>query len=104
MSLIRYKLGNTMIDDSIKEIQKAFYEMELRLKKYEQTKELHSIAELSTRVRIERQKQKLTLHELSDLSDVSYSSLVKLEKGEDGISLRLLKRVLRALGMELWIG
>ena len=55
-------------------------------------------------IRDQRKKQRLTLQELSDLSDVAYSTLSKIENGETAIQLRSLNNVLDSLGLQLWIG
>jgi len=55
-------------------------------------------------IRKQRKKQGLTLVELCDLSEVSYTTLVKLEKGNPSTRLDILNRVLNALGLKLWVG
>ena len=55
-------------------------------------------------IREQRKKQDLTLVELCDLSEVSYTTLVKLEKGNPSTRLDILNRVLNALGLKLWVG
>lgn len=56
-------------------------------------------------IRLERQRQKLTVDALSALAGVSRTRLVALEKGDDNISLELLLKITNALGMrELRIG
>ena len=66
--------------------------------------DLRSIGQLGTLIREQRKKQRMTLQELSDLSDVAYSTLSKIENGDTAIQLRSLNRVLGALGLKLWIG
>ena len=63
----------------------------------------HSIDELGAILREQRKNQRMTLQELSDLSDVAYSTLSKLEHGNTAVQLRSLNRVLDALGLKLWI-
>ena len=55
-------------------------------------------------IRAQRKKQGLTLVELCFLSEVSYTTLVKLEKGSPSTRLDILNRVLNALGLKLWVG
>jgi len=55
-------------------------------------------------IREQRKKQGLTLAELCDLAEVSYTTLVKLEKGSPSTRLDILNRVLNALGLKLWVG
>ncbi|MEO1246530.1 MAG: helix-turn-helix domain-containing protein [Pseudomonadota bacterium] len=64
---------------------------------------LHPIDRLGVLIREHRKQQRLTLQELSDLSDVAYSTLSKLENGDTAVHLRSLNRVLDALGLKLWI-
>ena len=63
----------------------------------------HSIDHLGDVIREQRKNQRMTLQELSDLSDVAYSTLSKLENGSTAVQLRSLNRVLDALGLKLWI-
>ena len=63
----------------------------------------HSIDQLGAILREQRKSQRMTLQELSDLSDVAYSTLSKLESGNTAVQLRSLNRVLDALGLKLWI-
>ena len=55
-------------------------------------------------IREQRKQQGLTLAGLCDLSEVSYTTLVKLEKGNPSTRLDILNRVLNALGLKLWVG
>ena len=55
-------------------------------------------------IREQRKKQGLTLVELCDLSEVAYTTLVKLEKGNPTARLDILNRVLNTLGLKLWVG
>lgn len=66
--------------------------------------DLRSTEQLGILIREQRKKQRMTLQELSDLSDVAYSTLSKLENGDTAVQLRSLNRVLDALGLKLWIG
>ncbi|MBI9102623.1 MAG: helix-turn-helix transcriptional regulator [Spirochaetales bacterium] len=69
-------------------------------KEFETIRPLDELAEL---IRKERKEQKLTLKGLEELSGVSYSTLAKLESGDDGINLKTLKQVVKTLGLKLWI-
>lgn len=93
-----------MIQEYLNMIQKEFSELEQKLKHQKELENVVSIDSIADRVRQERKRQELTLQGLSELSGVSYSTLAKLESGDDGISLRLLKTVVSTLGMKLWIG
>ncbi len=93
-----------MIDKHLDMIQKEFAELEQKLKHQQGLETIVSIDTLPDKVRQVRKKQGLTLQGLSELSGVSYSTLTKLEAGEEGISLRLLKAVVSTLGLKLWVG
>lgn len=67
-----------MIDQELNKIKIMFYEMEQELNKYKSLENIKPINDLSEVVRKERKKQKLTLQSLSELSGISYSSLIKL--------------------------
>jgi len=92
-----------MISEQLNSIQNEFLELQQKLQLQQELQSAVEIDSLADAIRKERKKQNLTLHGLSDLSGVSYSTLAKLEAGDDGISLRLLKTVTSALGMKLWI-
>jgi len=62
------------------------------------------IGDVGDRIRSERKKQKLTMSELCELSEVAYATLSKIEKGDVGISLNSLQSILYALGLKLWVG
>ncbi len=64
---------------------------------------LHSIDQMGVLIREQRKKQRLTLQQLADLSDVAYSTLSKVEKGDTAVRLQSLNNVLDALGLKLWI-
>lgn len=93
-----------MIDNELKSIQFRFEEMERQLNKYREMESLSPLENLSEKVRKERKKQSLTLHQLAELSAVSYSSLVKLESGDDSVNLKTLRKITESLGMKIWIG
>lgn len=92
-----------LISEQLNSIQNEFLELQQKLQLQQELQSAVEIDSLADAIRKERKKQNLTLHGLSDLSGVSYSTLAKLESGDDGISLRLLKTVTSALGMKLWI-
>lgn len=53
-------------------------------------------------LKIERVKRNLTQTDLKRLSDISINTIVRVEKGNiDGISVRTLKKIANALGMEV---
>lgn len=66
--------------------------------------DLVPIEDVSSAVRRKRKEQGLTLHDLCDLSDVSYTTLSKIEKGNPSVRLDLLNRVVKSLGMKIWVG
>ena len=93
-----------MIENELKTIQIRFMEMEQKLRQYRSMENIRPMEELPDTFRKERKKQKLTLKDLSELSGISYSTLVKLESGDDGVKLNTLKTVAKTLGVRLWIG
>lgn len=62
------------------------------------------IDEAGQRIRAERNKQGLTLHELCELSGVAYATLNKIERGHPSARLDSVGNVASALGLKLWIG
>ena len=93
-----------MINKELKSIQNKFQELEQQLTRYRQLEKITPLDELAEVIRKERRNQKLTLKELEELSGVSYSTLAKLESGDDRINLKTLKQVTKTLGIKLWIG
>ena len=93
-----------MIDKHLKAIQNEFLELSQKVEQSQLLANAKSIDSLGEVIRAERKKQKLSLHDLSDLSGVSYSTIVKIESNDEGVSLRLLKIVVATLGLNLWIG
>ena len=93
-----------MIENELKTIQIRFKEMEEQLLHYRSLESIRPIGELADVLRTERKKQKLTLKDLSELSGISYSTLVKLESGDDAVNLKTLKQAARTLGVRLWVG
>jgi len=59
---------------------------------------------LGSVIRQQRKKQRLTLNDLCDLSEVSYTTLTRLEKGNPSVRLDILNKVLNSLGLKLWVG
>jgi len=55
-------------------------------------------------IRSERKRQGLTQKELCDLTEISFATLGKIEKGHPNTRLDTLKKVLSALGLRLWVG
>ncbi|OQY35510.1 MAG: hypothetical protein B6241_01000 [Spirochaetaceae bacterium 4572_59] len=93
-----------MVENELKSIQSKFYEMEQQLLRYRDLQSISIIDDLPEILRKERKKQHLTLKGLAELSVVSYSTLVKLESGDDRVNLRTLKQVAKTLGIKLWVG
>ena len=62
------------------------------------------IDEAGQRIRAERHKQGLTLHDLCELSGVAYATLNKIERGHPSARLDSIGNVAHALGLKLWIG
>jgi len=92
------------IDKDLQAIQFKFLALEEQLHRYREMENICPLDELADYIRKERKNQKLTLRELSELSKISYSTLVKIESGDDGIKLKTLKQLTKTLGIKLWIG
>jgi ribosome-binding protein aMBF1 (putative translation factor) len=93
-----------MIDNELNAIKIKFLEMEQELNKGRLLENAKPVEELADVIRKERKKQKLTLQSLSELSGISYSSLVKIESGDVNLNFKLLIQLLDTLGLRLWIG
>ena len=92
-----------MIEDELNNIKAKFYEMEQELNKYNSLENIKPIKDLAYVIRKERKKQNLTLKSLSELSGISYTSLVKIESGDIAFNFKILKQLLDTLGLKLWI-
>jgi ribosome-binding protein aMBF1 (putative translation factor) len=92
-----------MIDHELNNIKTKFYEMEQELNKYKSLENIKPIEDLADVIRKERKKQNLTLQSLSELSGVSYSSLIKIESGDSSFNFKILAQLLDTLGLKLWI-
>jgi predicted transcriptional regulator len=92
-----------MIEQELKKIKMLFYEQEQELLKYKTLQNIKPIVHLAQVVKNERKKQKLTLHALSELSGISYASLVKIESGDTAFNFKTLTQLLDTLGLQLWI-
>lgn len=92
-----------MIDQELNSIKIKFQEMEQELLKYKSLERIKPITELADVIRKERKNQNLTLQGLSDLSGISYASLVKIESGDININYKILSQLLETLGLKLWI-
>ncbi len=94
----------TRFDTLIDELRAEYLEASRQDSRSGETTHLTSIEQMGGLIRDQRKKQRLTLQELSDLSDVAYSTLSKIENGDTAIQLRSLSNVLDSLGLKLWIG
>ena len=94
----------TRFDTLIDELRAEYLEACGQDRHSDDTTHLSSIEQMGVLIRDQRKKQRLTLQELSDLSDVAYSTLSKIENGDTAIQLRSLNNVLDSLGLKLWIG
>lgn len=92
------------IDNALNNIRNQVHELKKKISLANQQIELHPIGELAEVIREHRNNQQLSLGDLSDLSGVSYRTLIKLEKGHPGVKLDTVLDVSRALGLKLWIG
>lgn len=62
------------------------------------------LSEVGEVVRKARKEQGLTQQELADLSETSYSTVSKLERGSLTIGLDALGKITGVLGLSLWVG
>lgn len=93
-----------MIQNHLNAIQQEFYELEQKLQNQQELANVTKLDSLADRIREERKKQGLSLQTLSELSGVSYSTITKVEAGEESISLSRLRNIVETLGMKIWIG
>ena len=93
-----------VIENELGKLQELFYDMERELDRYRSLENIKPMADLSSIIRHERKKQKLTLKSLSELSGISYASLSKIESGDTNFNYRTLKSLTDTLGLKLWIG
>ncbi|WP_372835864.1 helix-turn-helix domain-containing protein [Pontibacterium sp.] len=60
--------------------------------------------EVGSTIREARLRQNLTLENLASYSGVSEVTIGKIEKGQVNVNTKKLRAVLKALGMDLWVG
>lgn len=58
------------------------------------------LVKLGSRIQLARLRRGLTMEAIATLSGISRGTLIKIEKGEEGVALGILFRVLIALGLE----
>ena len=91
-------------NDLLEEIRSSYEEAKRQASLTETSSKLKPIENVGELIRQERKEQELTLNDLCDLSGVAYATLSKLEKGNPSVRLDTLHKVLKALGLKLWIG
>ncbi len=79
------------------------YTAQLKLNKLKSKEEMHLISELGVLIKKSRKQQKMTIEELSDLSEVSYSTISRIEKGSVNVQFANVLSLAEALGIKLWI-
>lgn len=94
----------TTFNEHLEEIRSSYEEAKRQASLAETSSSLTPIKEVGQLIRSERREQELTLIDLCDLSGVAYATLSKLEKGNPSVRLDILSKVLKALGLKLWIG
>lgn len=92
------------IDELLTTLRQKFAQLQKSASLSAQAATLSPIEEAGQRIRTGRKEQGLTLTELSDLSDIAYVTLNKIEQGHPSARLDSLTSVANALGMKLWIG
>ena len=91
-------------DSLIEEIRNEYQIAKRQASLAEMAPNLAPMENIGGLIREQRKAQGLTLTELCDLSEVSYTTLIKLEKGNPSARLDILNKVLNALGLKLWVG
>ncbi len=92
------------IDEHLKIIQEQYHHLAVRLHQSEMLKDAVSIEKTGEVVRAARKIQGLSRQALCQLSGVSYSTLNKVETGSVSIRLDIMMKIVKALGLNLWIG
>ncbi|SMC42389.1 Helix-turn-helix [Desulfocicer vacuolatum DSM 3385] len=92
------------IDEHLKIIQEKYNHLAGRLHQSETLKDAVSIEKTGEVVRAARKSQGLTRKALCQLSGVSYSTLNKVETGSVSIRLDIMMKIVKTLGLNLWIG
>jgi DNA-binding XRE family transcriptional regulator len=91
-------------DHFLEEIRKEYLEAKKQASLADTAAGLTPTEDIGVLIRQHRKNQGLTLVALCDLSEVSYTTLVKLEKGNPSVRLDILKKVINTLGLKLWVG
>ena len=92
------------IDECLKIIQEEYNHLASKLHQSETLKNAVSIDRTGEVVRTARKAQGLSMQALCELSGVSYSTLSKVETGSVSIRLDVLMKIVKTLGLNLWIG
>ncbi|WP_415912330.1 helix-turn-helix transcriptional regulator [Neptuniibacter sp. QD37_11] len=96
---------HTRISDSLLlEVQKRFDQQEAELALLRRQETLVPIDQLGQAIIKARNAQKLSQEDLEDLSEVSRTTIIKLEKNDLNVSFSTMQKVLKALGLKLWVG
>ncbi len=95
---------NSTFDNLLEEIRVEYQEAKKHASLADTASTLTPAENLGAVIREQRKKQGLTLYNLCDLSEVSYTTLTRLEKGNPSVRLDILNRVLNSLGLKLWVG
>lgn len=92
------------IDECLKIIQEQYSHLAGKLHQSETLKNAVSIDRTGEVVRAARKAQGLSMLALCELSGISYSTLNKVETGSVSIRLDILMKIVKTLGLNLWIG
>lgn len=98
------RLDSFNTESLLAEVQKRLLEAQKNAALAQRAESFSPIEEAGPRIRAERKKQGLTLHDLCDLSGVAYATLNKIEHGHGSARMDNVNSIVRALGMRLWIG
>lgn len=96
--------GMAEFEDLMDGIRQQYTEAQTKASLAEANANLSPIDSLGPLIRATRKSQRLTLHDLCDLSGVAYATLSKLESGSASARMDSVQKVLKALGLSLWVG
>lgn len=91
-------------DQHLAAIREQFVELDRRVSLVEASRDFVPLSGAGGRIREERHRQNLTLHDVAELAGLGYTTVHKIEKGDPGVRVENLARMVEALGLKLWIG
>ena len=92
------------IEAELDSIRWKYQEIMRKLKVAEQISRALPGEQLAESIKTTRKHQGLTIHDVCELSGVSYATLSKIERGSLSVRLDIVLKVTGVLGLKLWIG